>query len=456
MGLGRRTQRTAQGDGRAARSQGPRHSHRPGLSTRQAAIELLDAVLVHHRALDDALSDHVGFGKLSVRDRAFARTLVATTLRRLGQIDRALADRLTKPLAKAPAPVPAILRLGVAQLWFLDTPAHAVVSTATDLAATNGAAHAKGMVNAVLRGLATAKPDDPDGPDAARLNTPGWLWERLITAYGPATADAIGRAHLADPPLDLSVRDDREAWAVHLDAMILPTGSLRRVDGGAVATLPGYDDGAWWVQDAAAALPARLFGEIAGRTVVDLCAAPGGKTAQLATAGANVTAVDQQPHRMDRLADNLARLALTAERVVADATTWRPPAPVPAVLLDAPCTATGTIRRHPDIPHLKRPGDVAKTAAIQARLLDNAVDMLAPGGTLVWCTCSLLPDEGEDQIARLIDTGAPVTRLPIEPDEVPGLAGAITPAGELRTLPSHWPNQGGLDGFHISRLRRVS
>ena len=427
-----------------------------GLEARQAAVELLQAVLVRHTALDEALQGHAALTHLSTLDRAFARSLIATTLRRLGQIDQALSGRLTKPLAAAPAPVQAILRLGVAQGWFLRTPAHAVVATATELAARNGPSAMTGMVNAVLRALTVEPSPTPTDDEAGRVNMPSWLWDRLAAAYGERAAGAIAAAHLADPPLDITVKDRPEDWAARLNAAMLPTGSLRRIDGGAVATLPGYDTGAWWVQDAAAALPARLLGDVAGRRVIDLCAAPGGKTAQLAAAGAQVTAVDRAPARLARLADNLSRLALSAELVEADAASWRPDAPADAVLLDAPCTATGTIRRHPDIPYLKRPADLAAMAETQARLLDHAVGMLAPGGVLIWCTCSLLPEEGEMRIDALLRGGAPVARDPIRGDELPGLADAITPLGEVRTLPSHWPDRGGLDGFHVSRLRRVA
>ncbi|MCB9957872.1 MAG: MFS transporter [Rhodospirillaceae bacterium] len=429
---------------------------RSGLEARQAAIDLLQAVLVANQPLDDALNQSGQLPRLAWRDRAFARMLVATALRRLGQIDTALAARLTRPLEKTPPAVLAILRIGVAQAWFLNTPAHAVVSTGVDLAGRNGAAHAAGMVNAVLRGLTDAVPTDLDSAAAARANLPDWLYQRLVETYGAATADAIVVAHLAEPPLDISVKGDPEGWAEQLDAAVLPTGTLRRVDGGAVASLPGYAEGAWWVQDAAAALPARLLGDVAGKRVVDLCAAPGGKTAQLAASGAHVTAVDQAPGRLTRLSDNLTRLSLTADLVTDDAATWRPDAPPDAVLLDPSCTSTGTIRRHPDVPHLKGPDAVDRLAARQSELLDNAVAMLAPGGLLVYCTCSLLPEEGERQIARLLERGAPMVREPVQPNEMPGLTEAITPEGDVRTLPSHWPNQGGLDGFHVSRLRRTS
>jgi len=251
------------------------------------------------------------------------------------------------------------------------------------------------------------------------------------------------------------VRGDVEHWRQALDATLLPTGSLRRNAGGAIMSLPGYSDGAWWVQDAAAAMPAMLFGNVAGASVIDLCAAPGGKTAQLAAAGARVTAIDRSPRRVERLNANLARLSLRAECLVADATQWTPPEPARFVLLDAPCTATGAIRRHPDVPHLKTPDDVTRLAAVQERLLAAAVEMLAPGGMLVYCTCSLEPQEGVQQVTRLLARGARVERRAIKPEEIGGLRECLTADGDLRTLPCHLADYDGLDGFYAVRLVRV-
>jgi 16S rRNA (cytosine967-C5)-methyltransferase len=229
--------------------------------------------------------------------------------------------------------------------------------------------------------------------------------------------------------------------------------SVRRAVGGAIEQLPGYDEGAWWVQDAAAALPVRLLGNLAGRKVIDLCAAPGGKTAQLCAKGAEVTAVELSPKRSDRLRGNLERLRLDAEIVVGDALEWRPRAPVEAVLLDAPCTATGTIRRHPDIAWHKSPDDVAKMAVLQGRLPAAAVEMTLPGGVVVYASCSLQPEEGADVIARAIEN-LPIERLPVEHPDLDGLAVDITAEGDIRTLPCHLAQQGGIDGFYVARLRR--
>ena len=426
----------------------------PPQSARACALDLLEAVLGRRRPLDDAIADHPGLARLAARDRAFARLLVATTLRRLGEIDALLARRLDRPLpAKAPA-VRNVLRLGACQIAFLGTPPHAAVDTMVALAAARAPPPFKGLVNAVLRRLARERPALPDAGDAARLNTPEWLWDSWRAAYGEATATAIAAVHLAEPPLDITVKADADLWAGRLEATVLPTGTLRRPIGGAVSELAGYGEGAWWVQDAAAALPARLLGEVAGETVLDLCAAPGGKTAQLAAAGARVVAVDREP-RLARLKENLARLRLGAKTVGADVAAWRPGAPAPFVLLDVPCTATGTIRRHPDIVHLKTAADIPRLVALQDRLLAAAADMLAPGGTLVYCACSLEPEEGPRRVEALLARYRRLARAPVAAAEVGGLAELVTAAGDLRTLPCHLAQFGGLDGFYAARLRRT-
>ncbi|MFL5265292.1 MAG: RsmB/NOP family class I SAM-dependent RNA methyltransferase [Stellaceae bacterium] len=422
------------------------------LTARHVALDLIGAVLRRKRPLDDAIEDSSAMHQLPGRDRAFARLLVATVLRRLGQIDALIADCLNIPLAPRAALVHDILRLGVAQLIFLRTPPHAAVATSVDIAQSCGFVSHKGLVNAVLRRLSVEGAGRVDEQDAPRLNTPDWLWKSWSRSYGEAMARAIATAHLREAPLDLTLRDDVETWCTKLDAVLLPTGTLRRTAGGALATLPGYADGAWWVQDAAAALPARLFGDLAGREVVDLCAAPGGKTAQLATAGARVTAVDRSTRRLDRLVSNIERLKLPVEAVGADALTWRPSHPVEAVLLDAPCSTTGAIRRHPDVPHLKLPEDVARLSAVQENLLLAAIDMLRPGGMLIYCTCSLEPEEGPERIESLFYAGAPVDRQEIRPDEIDAPPEWITSAGDLRTLPCHFGEYDGIDGFYCARL----
>ena len=424
-------------------------------SARAVAVDLVGAVLRRKRPLDDAIDDSPNMSTLAPRDRAFARLLVATVLRRLGQIDALIAHCLNSPLPPRAAAVHDMLRLGIAQLLFLRTPPHAAVATTVDLAGARGFLTYKGLVNAVLRRLSLEGPNLAAQQDAARLNTPDWLWQAWSQAYGETIARDIATAHLKEAPLDISVRGDRQKWAVALEAAIMPTGTLRRGSGGAIMALPGYQEGAWWVQDAAAAIPATLFGPIAGKRVIDLCAAPGGKTAQLAAAGANVTAIDRSPRRLQRLKNNLMRLHLEADCVSGDAGNWRPSEPVPYVLLDAPCTATGAIRRHPDVPHLKSMDDVHRLAAVQERLLDAAVAMLAPGGTLIYCTCSLQPEEGPQQIERLLAREAPVRRRPIVAEEIGGLKECLTGDGDLRTFPCHLADTDGLDGFYAARLVRV-
>jgi 16S rRNA (cytosine967-C5)-methyltransferase len=424
-------------------------------NARQVALDLIGSVLRRKRPLDDAIEDNPEMSALSVRDRAFARLLVATVLRRLGQIDALIADCLNTPLPPRAALVHDVLRLGIAQLLFLRTPPHAAVATSVDIAHNRGFMSHKGLVNAVLRRLGVEGAQRVERQDAARLNTPDWLWHSWSRAYGPDTARAIATAHLKEAPLDLTLRADEDEWSERLQATKLPTGTLRRPSGGSVMSLPGYAEGAWWIQDAAAALPARLFGDIEGQSVIDLCAAPGGKTAQLAKSGARVTAIDRSTRRLERLVSNLQRLSLPVDAVAADALSWRPPELADAVLLDAPCTATGAIRRHPDVPHLKSSEDVARLSAVQENLLRAAVDMVRPGGVLVYCTCSLEPEEGLERVEALLRSGAPVERLPLHPDEIDTPPDWITREGDLRTLPCHLSEFDGIDGFYSARLTRL-
>jgi 16S rRNA (cytosine967-C5)-methyltransferase len=351
---------------------------------------------------------------------------------------------------------------------FLDVPDHASVDLSVRLAqADRHASHYSGLVNGVLRKLARDGKSQLAGLDTVQLDTPDWLMQRWTAHYGAATARDIAMAHAHEPALDLTVKSDAPTWAATLAGRVLPTGTVRTIASGPIPQLPGYDDGAWWVQDAAAALPAKLLcnslggplGEsLRGKSVADLCAAPGGKTAQLALAGAQVVAVDRSAPRLERVRQNLLRLQLTAEIVKADAVQWQG-GPFDAVLVDAPCSSTGTIRRHPDIPWLKSEADLAKLTALQARLLDRAATLLKPGGTLVYCTCSLEKEEGEDQIANLLASDPGLRRDPIRAEEVAGHAELLTPAGELRTLPCHWPDpeprMGGLDGFYAARIHKT-
>ncbi len=432
-------------------------------SSRSVALELLGAVLGRKRPLDEALSGHPEFAGLDGRDRAFARLLTATTLRRLGQLDALIDFALEKPLPAKAKGVRDLLRLGLCQLVFLETPAHAAVDTTVELAQVRGHGPHKALINAILRRLDREGGELVKGQDAPRLNTPDWLWDAWIKAYGEPTSRRIAEAHLSEAPLDLTVKADaprdKMAWAEKLDAKVLPTGSLRRPPGGRITELPGFADGSWWVQDAAAALPVFLLGDIKDRHVIDLCAAPGGKTAQLASRGARVTAVDRSDKRLGLLRENLSRLGLQAEMVLDDAVSWRPAKKADAVLVDAPCSATGTIRRHPDVARLKTPGDVAKLSQVQDRLLSAAFDMVRPGGLVVYCSCSLQPEEGIERIEALMDsgmsTGLALERVPIRPDEIGGLEELLSPDGDLRSLPFHLAEQGGMDGFYAARLKML-
>jgi len=393
-------------------------------------------------------------------DRAFTRAIVSTVLRRKGQIDDALDRFVSAPLPDSRGMLDNILLVAGAQLLFMDTPAHAVINIAVDQARRDrGARRFAALVNAVLRRVAAASSEILAEQDAARLNTPDWLWDCWAANYGDDAACAIAAQHMLEPPLDLSVKSDPDGWAHRLGGVALPTGSVRLAARGRIEALEGYSEGGWWVQDAAAALPARGLGNIAGQRVADLCAAPGGKTAQLALAGANVTAVDQSPKRLKRLRENLSRLGLEAEAVAADATSWQPSVRFDAVLLDAPCTATGTIRRHPDIAHLKRPADLEKLAALQTRLLDNAVTLLRPGGCLVYCTCSLEPEEGINQIEHLLERHPEIRLEPIDTARLGAPDAWMRPPGVIRTLPHQMPADdpalSGIDGFFIAKLQKI-
>jgi len=417
------------------------------------ALDALVACLDEGKPLDDLLERDRRFRALEARDRALVQTVTAETCRRLGQIDALVRACLKRPLPKKEKVPRAILRMAAAQLLFLDFAPHAAVSTAVDLARKRAKPHAS-LVNAVLRRLGREGQAVIEDQDAAVLNTPRWLMESWTGAYGAETARAIAEAHGRRAPLDLTVKAEPAVWASRLDARLLTTGGLRRAAGGAIDGLPGYEAGAWWVQDAAASLPARLLGDVAGKTVIDLCAAPGGKTAQLAAAGARVTAVDLSERRLVRLTENMARLGLDAETVTGDAATWRPQTPAEAVLLDAPCSGTGTIRRHPDIAWTKGPDDPVRLAGLQARLIDNALACLKPGGVLVYAVCSLQPEEGEHQLDAALARHPGVIHEPIGAAEIGGFAEAVDARGCLRTLPCHLARDGGVDGFFAMRLRR--
>jgi 16S rRNA (cytosine967-C5)-methyltransferase len=407
--------------------------------TRESAFDLLAAVLERHRPLEEALD---ALPAQDSRDRAAAHRLTAAVLRRMGTLDAVLEPFLRK---EPPEPVRNILRIGAAGLLLLETPMHAAVGTAVDLAKRRGLTPFAGLINAVLRKVATAGPAVLDDLDAARLDTPAWLW----TAWGQS-ARAIATAHQIEAPLDVTLKP---GVAPPEGGTLLPTGSVRFPAGTRVADIPGFEAGDLWVQDAAAALPARLLAVQPGERVADLCAAPGGKTAQLVAAGAIVTAIERDATRIERLSGNLRRWGLNAEVINADAVEWTPPELFDAVLLDAPCSATGTIRRHPDVARLKRPRDVQTVVQAQDKLLEAAARMLRPGGRLVYAVCSLQYEEGAPRIAAAVARGG-LRHDPFRPEELPGLPKGLTRDGFLRTNPGMWRERGGMDGFFAARLVR--
>jgi len=423
----------------------------PGLEARHAALLALDAVLENDRPLDAAWRE-AKVDKLEDRDAGFARMLVLTTLRRLGSID-AVIDRFVakRPVGKNRLGVQ-IMRIAGAELMALDGAPHAAVDTAVRLAKRlPETQRLSGMINAVCRRMSNEGCRIFDEIDADAVDTPAWLWERLKDAYGEGTARAIAAAHRHGARLDLMPARDAGGWAERLGATLTPAGTVRLDGGGSVTALDGYEAGAWWVQDAAATLPARLLGDVAGKRVLDLCAAPGGKTMQLAAMGAEVTALDISNPRMRRMRDNLLRTQTSVKVVIADALDWQPEGTFDAILLDAPCSATGTIRRHPDLPHLKSGAVLSSLTPLQDALMGRAWEWLAPGGALVYATCSLLPEEGEARIASFLGTHPDARIDPVEPGQGIG-PDMVTAHGALRTLPCHWAEIGGLDGFYAARL----
>ena len=419
-----------------------------GVAARAAALDLLTAALERRAGLDEALASPA-LRALEPRDRAFARALVMATLRRLGPIDQALQARLNRA---PPDAVVHILRLGVAQAFVLQVPIHAAVGATVELAASRKTtANFKGLVNAVLRAL-TREPPELSDPDAL---APPWLYARWSAAYGPEAARAIAALIAEEPATDLSLRDgaDAQALAADLEAEILPGGSLRTERRGDLASWPGFAEGKWWVQDASAAVAARLLDVQPGQTVLDLCAAPGGKTLQLAAAGGEVTALDRSAPRLKRVSENLARMALSAQVVTADAIDWRDGRMFDAVLLDAPCSATGTFRRNPDVLWAASPADVASLSAVQSRLLDSAARRVKPGGRLVYCVCSLEPEEGEGQVAAFLARTPGFAVEPAAPGEGGAPEASLLADGTLRILPQHRP--GGTDGFFVARFRKA-
>lgn len=419
-------------------------SQTQGFAARAAALDILQAALSGRAGIDGALAQP-SLKALEPRDRGFARALAMATLRHLGPIDTALQAKLAKP---PPERVVNILRLGAAQLFVLKTPPHAAVGETVELSPPVF----KGLVNAVLRNL-TREPPNLADPD--RL-APPWLYARWRAAYGEDGAREIAALIAQEPPTDLSLKDPAQAetLAAELEAQVLPGGSLRTERGGDLTGWPEFDTGSWWVQDAAAAIPVRLLDVKSGQTALDLCAAPGGKTLQLAAAGAAAVALDRSGVRLKRVSENLARTGLTAEVVEADGATWADARTFDAVLLDAPCSATGTFRRHPDVVWVARPSDIASLAAVQSRLLDSAARRVKPGGRLVYCVCSLEPEEGEAQAEGFLGRTPDFALEPMAAGEGGAPEASLRSDGTLRILPQHMA--GGLDGFYIARFRRAA
>ncbi len=431
-----------------------------GLPARRVALALLEAVLCRGELLGRAqAAQAAGLRRLDAADRALAEHIVRTTLRRHGQLGVIVGRFLRRPLPRKACVARAALMMGAAQLLFMRVPAHAAIHTTVQLLKKHPRArHMAGLANAVLRRIAEGGEALAGEVDELE-NIPRWLRKRWQAAYGEEAVREMARELVREPPLDISLKHPQraDAWAERLGGVVLPTKTVRiEHPVGAVHYLPGYEEGEWWVQDAAAALPVLCMGDVRGLRVADLCAAPGGKTAQLAARGALVTAVDISQGRLQRLRENLLRLKLSAEIVATDVLQWRPAEPYDAVLLDAPCSATGTFRRHPDVLLTKTPEQVAKLVALQRDMLARAAALVRPGGLMVYCVCSLLPEEGEEQAEYFLRAhGDAFERLPVQAEEIGGLAHLIMKEGDVRTLP-HLPigKSRGMDGFFIARFRR--
>ncbi len=422
----------------------------PGIQARHAAGLLLDAALERRNGLDETLGKPP-VSTLAPQDRAFARAVAMAALRRLGEIDAVLDGRLKR---SPPPAVRTLMRIALAQTLSLGTPAFAAVSSAVKLAERDPATRPyKALVNAVLRGVGR---DGFGAPDPV-ANFPDWLAARWRQTWGESALQAMARAAIAEPPTDLSLKPsaDGAALAEALEGELVFADTVRTRRRGDLRDWPAFEAGDWWVQDAAAAVPARLLAAGPDHSVLDLCAAPGGKTLQLAATGASVTALDRSDKRLDRLRANLERTGLSAEVIATPAEAWDDPRTFDRVLLDAPCSATGTFRRNPEALRATRPTDIGNLADVQHRLLDAAAARVTPGGRLVYCTCSLEREEGETQITAFLRRNDAFRTVPADPAAVGAPAEALTAEGWLRILPGQWEDRGGLDGFFVAALERV-
>ncbi len=421
-----------------------------GAESRLAAAELLHLTLDKRRTLDEAMELSESYGELEGSDRGFARAIASSALRHLGWIDETVQPFLSRPLAATGIEIRALIRAGAAQVWFLDVAPHAAVNATVDAARlTKGARSGGSFLNAALRRVSEATPPGETLP--AENIWPAWLRARFTDSLGTDGARALANAQRGEPALHLTAARDPATLAALIGGPLLPSGSVE-TPGGAIEEIPGFAEGTWWVQDQAAALPAKLLAAKPGERVLDLCAAPGGKTLQLAATGASVTALDRSAPRLDRLHENLARTGLTADVIVADGETWSPEAPFDKILLDAPCSALGTLRRHPEGAWIKTEADVARFPAVQARLLAAATRLLAPGGTLVYCVCSPIAAEGRDVVNAALTSGS-LVRVPVSAAECPGFEDCVTPEGDVVTLPG--PSR-DCDAFYIARLAKAS
>ncbi len=430
------------------------------LKSRRCALHILCDILDRKMALDIALDRNDDLKSLDKRDRAFVRMLVTTALRHLGQIDALISKALNRPDSIKSPILLHILRMGVTQMFFMKVPDHASVDTCVRLCEAQGMDKQKGFVNGVLRTLGREGQELISKQDAPRLNTPEWLLKIWIEDYGMNVAGKIAQANMSEAALDITVKDQNDLpyFGNALQATTLSTGSLRRISGGHVMGLEGFDDGKWWVQDAAAAIPATLFGDVAGKNIIDMCAAPGGKTLQLASKGAHVTAIDRSAKRLKKLEENVVRMKLeeNVQVEIADGASWKPKDMPEYILLDAPCSATGTMRRHPDMAYLKNAKDIEGLSTIQERLLNHSAEILAVGGVLIYCTCSIQKAEGENQIEKFLSTHPNFERQPIQGQEIGNYDELINAQGDIRILPYMLSALGGIDGFFISRLKRLA